>query len=136
MNNRLLKLTSIVFFAMMAFLTSCTEDLVEDPDTDPRAKFIGSWNVKEEIQSSVQNYSAQIINDPTNNSRILIGNIFNLGEPIPSVVSENSISLVNSNISGFDIKGQGIYSGGGFVLNYTTNDGSGARQVKATYVKK
>jgi len=127
---------AVVVFVLIAALTqSCTDDLLEDPDLDPRQKFTGTWMVKEESQGSFQNYTSTISNDPTNSSRIRIGNIFNLGEPISATVSENSLTLVQTTISGFTIKGTGIYSGGSFVLHYTSNDGSGDRQVKATYSK-
>jgi hypothetical protein len=119
-------------FLLMALSPSCTEGL-GDPETDPKEKFIGTWTVREESPGIIQNYTSNVSKDPANTSRVLIGNIFNLDAPIPALVTGNSLTLVNSNISGFEIKGTGLYSGGSFVLNYTSNDGSGSRQVKATY---
>jgi hypothetical protein len=125
----------LFFMAFLFAFAACTDEIPEDPDVDPREKFTGFWSVKEESQGSIQNYGSTVTNDPGNTSRVLIGNIFNLNEPVAALVAGNSLTLENSTISGFEINGTGIYSGGSFILNYTSNDGSGARQVKATYTR-
>ena len=119
-------------------LVSCTDDNPVEPDVDPKVKFIGSWNVKEEIGGQVTgNYPSTVTTDASNSSRIQIGNIYNLGsaQSIKALVINNSLDISQQTITGVIISGSGIYSGNGFILNYTANDGSGPQSVKATYTK-
>ena len=119
-------------------LVSCTDDNPVAPDVDPKVKFIGSWNVKEEIGGQVTgNYPSTVTTDASNSSRIQIGNIYNLGsaQSIKALVINNSLDISQQTITGVIISGTGIYSGNGFILNYTANDGTGPQSVKATYTK-
>jgi len=55
-------------------LVSCTDDNPVEPDVDPKVKFIGSWNVKEEIGGQVTgNYPSTVTTDASNSSRIQMG---------------------------------------------------------------
>jgi hypothetical protein len=120
-------------------LVSCTD---EEPlliqDTDPRDKFIGTWNVREEIGNQVTgNYSSVVTNNPNNTSQIIINNIYNLGSAasISALVANNSLSISQANITGVSISGSGTYSGSGFIITLTVDEGSGPIQVKTTYSK-
>ena len=119
-------------------LVSCTDDNPVEPDVDPKVKFIGSWNVKEEIGGQVTgNYPSTVTTDASNSSRILIGNIYNLGseQNIKALVVNNSLDISTQIITGITISGTGSFSGSGFILNYTANEGNGPQSVKATYTK-
>lgn len=127
---------SIVFLALI--LASCADEEPIVPEVDPKDKFIGTWNVKEEIGGSVTgNYPSTVTKDSTNTSRILIYNIFNLGaaQRVQALVANNTLDISQQTITGISIAGSGTYSGTGFILNYTSDDGSGAQTVKATYTK-
>jgi hypothetical protein len=119
-------------------LVSCAEEDPIEPETDPKDKFIGTWNVKEEIAGQVTgNYPSVVTSDTSNTSKIVIGNIYNLGTAvkIKALVVNNSLDISLQTITGVSIVGTGTYSGSGYILNYTADDGSGAQTVKATYTK-
>ena len=124
---------------MCLVLISCTEeDPILVPDVDPKDKFIGTWNVREEIGNQVTgNYTSLVTNNPNNTSQIIINNIYNLGTAanISALVANNSLSISQANITGISIFGSGTYSGSGFIINLTVDEGSGTSQVKTTYSK-
>ena len=124
---------------MCLVLISCTEeDPILVPDVDPKDKFIGTWNVREEIGNQVTgNYTSLVTNNPNNTSQIIINNIYNLGATanISALVANNSLSISQANITGISIFGNGTYSGSGFIINLTVDEGSGISQVKTTYSK-
>lgn len=120
-------------------LVSCTD---EEPlliqDTDPKEKFVGTWNVREEIGNQVTgNYTSVVTSNPNNTSQIIINNIYNLGANanIPALVANNSLSISQSTITGISISGSGTYGGSGFIIYLTVDEGSGTSQVKTTYSK-
>ena len=124
---------------MCLVLISCTEeDPILVPDVDPKDKFIGTWNVREEIGNQITgNYTSLVTNNPNNTSQIIINNIYNLGATanISALVANNSLSISQANITGISIFGSGTYSGSGFIINLTVDEGSGTSQVKTTYSK-
>ena len=124
---------------MCLVLISCTEeDPILVPDVDPKDKFIGTWNVREEIGNQVTgNYTSVVTSNPNNTSQIIINNIYNLGTAanISALVANNSLSISQANITGISIFGSGTYSGSGFIINLTVDEGSGTSQVKTTYSK-
>ena len=131
------QLFSGLFFCLV--LVSCSD---EEPlliqDTDPKEKFIGTWNVREEIGNQVTgNYLSVVTSNPSNTSQIIINNIYNLGSTasISALVANNSLSISEANITGISISGSGTYSGSGFIVNLTVDEGSGPIQVKTTYSK-
>lgn len=130
------------FVAFLAFglmtLVSCTETDPLEPDVDPRDKFLGTWNVQETIDGQVSGaYQSAVEYDSGNTARIRIGNIYNLGNgsSINALVAGNSLDLVSQSVTGVSISGTGLYSGSGFTLNYTANDGSSNFIVQAVYTK-
>ena len=135
--HSLKQLCSGIFMCLV--LISCTEeDPILVPDVDPKDKFIGTWNVREEIGNQVTgNYTSLVTNNPNNTSQIIINNIYNLGATanISALVANNSLSISQANITGISIFGSGTYSGSGFIINLTVDEGSGTSQVKTTYSK-
>jgi hypothetical protein len=120
---------------MCLVLISCAD---EEPIVDSREKFLGTWNVREEIGNQITgNYVSIVTNDPTNSAKIVIDNIYNLGAPekIAALVANNSLSISQASITGIGISGSGTYSGSEFILNLTVDEGSGPIQVKTTYSK-
>jgi hypothetical protein len=124
---------------MCVVLASCTdEETVLVPDVDPKDKFIGTWNVHEEIGNQVTgNYSSVVTSNPSNTSQIIINNIYNLGTTanISALVANNSLNISQTSITGISISGSGTYSGNGFIIYLTVNEGNGPIQVKTTYTK-
>jgi hypothetical protein len=120
-------------------LVSCTdENPILVPDVDPKDKFIGTWNVREEIGNQVTgNYTSVVTSNPNNTSQIIINNIYNLGTAanISALVANNSLSISQATITGISIFGSGTYGGSGFIINLTVDEGSGTSQVKTTYSK-
>lgn len=120
-------------------LVSCTEeDPILVPDFDSREKYLGTWNVREETGNQVTgNYISVVTSNPNNTSQIIINNIYNLGATtnISALIANNSLSISQANITGISISGSGTYSGSGFILNLTVDEGSGPIQVKTTYSK-
>ena len=120
-------------------LVSCAdEETVLVPDVDPKDKFIGTWNVREEIGNQVTgNYTSVVTSNPNNTSQIIINNIYNLGTAanISALVANNSLSISQASITGISIFGSGTYGGSGFIINLTVDEGSGTSQVKTTYSK-
>ncbi len=120
-------------------LVSCTD---EEPlliqDTDPKEKFIGTWNVREEIGNQVTgNYTSVVTSNPNNTSQIIINNIYNLGATanISALVAGNTLQISQASITGISIFGSGTYGGSGFIIYLTVDEGSGTSQVKTTYSK-
>jgi hypothetical protein len=131
------QLFSGLFFCLL--LVSCSdEDPILVPDADPKDKFIGTWNVREEIGNQVTgNYTSVVTSNPNNTSQIIINNIYNLGTAanISALVANNSLSISQANITGISIFGSGTYGGSGFIIYLTVDEGSGTSQVKTTYSK-
>lgn len=135
--NSFKQLCSGLFLCLV--LVSCTdEDPILVPDVDPKDKFIGTWNVREEIGNQVTgNYTSVVTSNPNNTSQIIINNIYGLGATtnISALVANNSLSISQANITGISIFGSGTYGGSGFIINLTVDEGSGPIQVKTTYSK-
>jgi hypothetical protein len=124
---------------MCLVLISCTdEESILVPDVDPKDKFIGTWNVREETAGQVtSNHESVVTNDPNNSAQIIIYNINGLGdsEKIAALVAGNTLQISQAIITGITISGSGSYSGTGFIINLTVDEGDGPKQVKTTYFK-
>ena len=120
-------------------LVSCTdEEPLLTQDTNPKDKFIGTWNVREEIGNQVTgNYTSVVTSNSNNTSQVIINNIYNLGSTanISALVANNSLSISEADITGVSISGSGTYSGSGFIITLTVDEGDGPKQVKTTYSK-
>ena len=120
---------------MCLVLISCAD---EEPIVDYREKYLGTWNVREETGNQVTgNYISVVTSNPNNTSQIIINNIYNLGATtnISALIANNSLSISQANITGISISGSGTYSGNGFIITLTVDDGEGPKQVKTTYSK-
>ena len=127
-----------IIFAAVTVFSSCTGDEPLVPDTDPRDKFLGSWQVAEETEGqSTGTYPATVTEDNSNTSRIRINNIFNLGNSVSvtALVAGSSVDIGSQTVSGVIISGNGLFTGSSFILNYTTNSGGGPENIKATYIR-
>lgn len=123
---------------LMLVLASCTETDPIEPEVDPRDKFLGTWTVQEKIDGQVSGaYQSEVIYDPGNTSRIRINNIYNLGSQagVNALIAGNSIDISSQTITGVIISGTGLFSGDGFTLNYSANDGANVNQVQAVYTQ-
>jgi hypothetical protein len=127
----------IFIFSLFAIVSCADEDPIE-PDTDPRDKFLGQWNVLEEEQGvGSLNYIATVVNDSGNTSRIQINNIYNLGSAVSvkALVADNSLSISAQDADGITISGSGTFSTNSFILNYTADEGDQVHAIKATYTR-
>jgi hypothetical protein len=133
-----LKFLSRFIFIGILFLASCSEEDGILPDADTREKFVGTWNVAEQVnQVSNPGYTSVVSIDTANTSKIVIKNVYNLGSSvsIKALVAGNSLSIDQQDASGILIQGNGSFSNSSFVLNLSVNEGDGPLSVTATYTR-
>jgi hypothetical protein len=79
MKKRFAVLPLFLFSVLILLFTGCElED--EDPDADPRQKFLGTWQFDEsELKSNQAFYQVTISIDPGNSAQVLLRNFGNIG---------------------------------------------------------
>ena len=115
--NRLLILTTLL---IISTLPGCVID-EEDPNADPRDKFLGTWKVDETC--SRMNYTVTISYDPSNSTQVLISNFGNPGSgynPAVGFVVGNDIYISSQTIGpSWTASGEGTYNGGNETIGWT-----------------
>jgi hypothetical protein len=118
------------------FLSSCESDIVENPDLDPRGKFLGTWLVSE---SCVRlDYQATITADPDDENKVLIENFAAPGEGFPPAygfVDGNVINMPQQTIGdNWRVEGSGTYQDNGTIFwSYFIEIGANASNCEADY---
>jgi hypothetical protein len=118
----------------LLFLSSC-EKTNTDPDTDPRAQYLGSWTCAE---SALGNYPVTISLDSSNSSQILIHNFHLWGSSGNAylIATQNNLTLPTQNILTNTVNGSGnLVNNNKFTLTYYVNDGTNITTVNAVYTK-
>jgi len=133
-----LKLASVLLL-VASLLNSCTK---ENPlDTDARDKFVGNWTCNEKVNGTAMSTFTVTISKSvtvTNTTDILMANFYQLGNNFKAIaqVNGNNVTIASQNIDGFTVSGSGSMSGTTTItLNYTADDGSGAKNITDTYTK-
>lgn len=104
-------------FALLLLVTACTKN--ENPLTDARDKFEGSWKCTESGPKANATPFTIIITK-SGSSSIDIQNFGNLDKTgkVTASVSGSAISISTQSIGGFTVSGTGSYSGSRISLSY------------------
>lgn len=129
-----------LMFIMALALAACEpdEELIDEPETDPREAFIGTWSCTETpLTQKRATYLVEIINNPENSAEVLIRNFGLLGEQVKAraLVIGNSIAIERQATSnGWEIEGEGeMQSSSTINWEYELFDGHTIYQLKAVY---
>jgi hypothetical protein len=125
----------ILGFLLISFigLSSCEETNI-DPETDPRAQYLGSWSCTE----SLGIYPVTISLDPSNSTQILIHNfhLFGANEKAYAIATQNNLTLPTQSILSNTIYGSGVLvNNNKITLKYYVNDSTDIVTVNAIYTK-
>lgn len=125
----------LYYIGFLIVIQSCA---VEDGDsdyTDPRDKFIGTWNVID--QPARINYVVSIVKDPAQSTQVLLNNFADMGGSANGLVVGGKIIIDNQNIGdGFLSNGTGTYlSSSQLEFEFILDDGIEVEARKATYAK-
>ena len=107
LRSRLLLLQTLLVLAILFIFQSC---VVEDdtPFTDPREKFLGTWNVND--QSGRINYLVNIANDPAQSAQVILYNFADMGASASGLVVGSKIIVDKQDVgNGFLANGTGTY---------------------------
>jgi hypothetical protein len=130
------KSVKILFgFLLMGILglSSC-EELNTDPDTDPRAQYLGSWTCNE----SGVNYTVTIGLDPSNSAQILINNFhyFGANEKAYAIATQNNVTIPTQAILSNTIYGSGdLVNNNKITIKYYVNNQTDIDTINAVYTK-
>ena len=131
-NNILLK--AAVFIAVLFLFQSCA---IEDDSgyTDPREKFIGTWNGSD--QPGRINYVVSIVKNPAQSTNVLLYNFADMGGSANGLVVGSKIIIDNQNIgSDFLSNGTGTYiSSGSLQFEFILDDGIEMETRKASFTR-
>lgn len=123
-----------LFIAVLVVLQSCAVE--EDPDfSDPRDKFIGTWNVSD--QPSRINYTVDIVINPAQSANVILNNFGNMGGSANGLVVGNRIIIDKQDIgSDFLCKGEGSYiSENSLKFEFELDDGIELEAREAIFTK-
>lgn len=134
--NRLL----FMLLAMLALmLPACVLD-EDDPDADPRDKFIGTWRFDESpLKSNMAFYNVVITKDPGNTSQVLLRNFGNVGNfhSAYGVVAGSIIAVESQTVASVTLSGTGtLTTSSRMTWTYSINDGADLNQFTAIAEKQ
>jgi hypothetical protein len=124
----------------LGFFAACTDEF-EDPFADPVEKYLGNWKATETstVFGPGYVYDVTITRNPANSNEVLISNFYMQGvqEKARALVTGNSLTILEQTIcnGSIVIKGNGQFSAGRIILNYTAFDGADLDNVSATYTR-
>ena len=130
------KLLPILFLLILATFSGCIIE-EEDPNTDPRDKFLGDWKVDETCSRG--NYIVTISYDPSNSTQVLLKNFGNPGsgyDPAVGFVVGNELYISSQTIGpSWTVSGQGSYVKSNETIgwNYSLTIGGNLLQCSALY---
>ena len=124
-------------------LVSCEKDEDNEPDTDPRDKYVGTWLCTEDAPKELKEvkiaYTVTISLDPGNSSQILLYN-FNLFGPSVSVsglVTNNLVTVPSQTVSNNTVNGKGnLVDNNTMNWVYYVNNGADLDTVSAVYERQ
>lgn len=128
----------LIIMLLLSVSISCTVEEDDGPYVDPREKFLGEWNVNNEICNKYR-YVVVISEDPSNSIQVLI---YNFGfsqavEPDTAIVAGNTITLPwQINSERWEINGIGKYDEKeGIEWTYSLLISGDLQSCTATYTK-
>jgi len=124
-----------MLLALLSF-NACTVD-EEDPGTDPRDKYIGTWTVQETGKKKLT-YQVEITADPFNSVQVLISNFYNFSIQPYAVATTNTLTVPTQSFAseGITVWGSGSYSNNTISWVYYVNDGANQDTIVSTYTKQ
>lgn len=131
----------VLFFALVSFLYSCDPNDPDNPNTDPRDKFAGSWacNETSSQNGTINPYYVTISLNLNNSSQIYLANFYQMGagNKVYAVVANNNATIIEQTVAGFTCKGSGNYNTSTSKINWTyyVNDGADIDTCIAVYSK-
>lgn len=130
-----------LFISISALIVSCDPtDGPDEPDVDPRDKFVGSWICNEtSTQNGNSTYNVIVSLNPTNSAQILLAQFYQMssGQKVYAIVANNNATVPEQTLTGLVIKGSGNYSTTTSKINWTyyVNDGADIDTCTAVYSK-
>ncbi|MFC1734091.1 hypothetical protein ACFL6I_27620 [candidate division KSB1 bacterium] len=139
MKKILLNLLLFGFF-FYAF-TNCKKDEDNDPDIDPRDKYVGTWLCTEDTpkKNTKIAYTVTINLDPGNSSQILLYNfnLFGPSENVHGLVTNNVVTVPVQTVSNTTVDGKGnLIDNNTMNWLYYVNDGADIDTISAIYQKQ
>ena len=133
----------IITSLLVLFFTSCKKDDDTNTDeSDPRAKFEGSWTCRETCKGdgSTSTFAVTITKSSSNTSEILMSNFNSLGsaEKIRAAVSGYNLTIPQqASTTNYQISGSGSMNDKKTSINmsYSVNDGSVTDEYTAVLTK-
>lgn len=130
------KLQNYLFYMLLAGLlafSACDEVIEDDPSTDEREKFLGSWTTTETstLYPNPITFTVTVENDD-NSTQIRLYNIYQLGTNVYAyaIVTGSSFTMPEQSVNNMIIEGYGeMVNENTIELEYTVNDGSDLDQV-------
>ncbi len=132
-------LISLLLIFVLSF-TSCTDEINDLVPDDALEKFLGTWTCQETgdgINSDLNVYNLTITRNPSNTAEVLINNFNQLQETATALVVSNNIFVESQKILNgtITIEGEGFYSSGEILLNYSVDTGADLENFTARYYK-
>ena len=122
----------LLAFVCSALLVACQK---EDPLSDDRDKFLGTWNMNSNgSQSGHLAFTMEVIAGNSSPAQVIMKNFDFQGTNTNTIadVDGNSLSISPQLINGDTIEGTGSYSNSQLTFNYTVRDGITTDVVTAT----
>lgn len=132
----------LFIFVMISLfsVTSCTDEINDLIPDDELEKILGTWTCEETgdgMNSDLNVYSLTISRNPGNTAEVLISNFNQLQETATALVVSNSLFIETQDILNgtITIEGEGAYSNGEILLNYSVDTGADLENFTARYYK-
>jgi hypothetical protein len=108
--KKLFSLLSITAISFSLFMVSCSKEEEPEPSTgstDPRAKFVATWQNDENSQDFGTSSYPVIVSDSSNASYIMFGFLYGFNKRVYATVGGNSFNIPTQLISGSNVSGSG-----------------------------
>jgi hypothetical protein len=132
---------ALLFGVLYLSFTACQKDEDNDPDADPRDKYVGTWLCTEDSpkKSTMIAYTVTINLSPDNSNQILLYNfnLFGPGEYVYGNVSSNLVTVPVQTVLNTTVDGKGnLIDDNTMNWEYYVNDGADIDTVSAVYEKQ
>lgn len=136
-----LKILFLLVLVGLIVHIGCEPDEPDDPTSDSRALWIGSW-MAEETSTLYPNpitFTVKITADTSTDNKVWISNFYHLGSSpadiVSAIVTVSSITIPQQSVCDLVINGSGLMSGKTINMSYYVNDGADLDQVTGKYTR-
>jgi hypothetical protein len=119
-----IKLSAITLTVLLFTITGC-EKTEEDPITDDRDKFIGTWDGQSNGPGGQRSFNLVITASNSAPDQILMDNFDGGSGIVYANVNGNSLAIPSQIVSGETIAGSGNFTGSTINFTFTIDDGQG-----------